>query len=660
MIHEREQFEVQSNVGGAKIAMSIDESSMAHIMNVLTDLYSNKKRAIIREYSTNARDAHVEAGVTDPIAVTLPSQLSPFLKIRDFGVGLTVDDVHTIYSQYGASTKRGTNDQNGMLGLGCKSALTYCSQFTVSSVKDGTKIIVNVGRDEDGSGSMTVVDTRSTDEGNGTEVVIPIGRYDMDAIHREAKDFFSVWEPGTVLVNGQPPEHFLTSGPLKLTDSLFIEANRRDSRIVMGNVAYPAPQLDGLVPGVGLLAFVPIGAVNFPPSREALMDTKTTRTTVEKIQADFKTAVSGAVQREVSAAATPTDAVKVVIKWARIIPGSAIQAASYDYKGTKLPASWTVPGLDPNKREYDPTQPFLLASSSNGYNRKGHSEKIRSVPVAQWPTTVWVTDFKPANFNAQHKNKLLKWTAEAGLQVGNGRDVERYVMCPGAGPVSPFIDPLRLVSWEVIRKIQLQPRKTYNGTVRIPGSYDIYTHGGQYQSGVEGDKLDQSQPILYMNGNRWSGGAYTDGLDAILPAYTLVCLSSNRIDKFKRIMPKAITPREAFDKHVKAWTAKLTDDERQALYLNDEGYRGHLTAIDPSKVLDPAVKHAVRIAKIDVSKLVNARRVLSRYTPMSAMTMPLDDPMAAYPLFTGRLLHNHPDHVYAYLNAAYTEGTKVA
>jgi sensor histidine kinase regulating citrate/malate metabolism len=118
-------IQVESNVQGEKIAMGIDPAAMAHIMSILTDLYSDPEYAVIREYSTNAFDSHIEAGQTRPIEVTLPTDLAPFLTIRDFGIGLDAEGIESIYSLYGASTKRNTNDQVGMLGLGCKSALTY-------------------------------------------------------------------------------------------------------------------------------------------------------------------------------------------------------------------------------------------------------------------------------------------------------------------------------------------------------------------------------------------------------------------------------------------------------------------------------------------------------------------------------------------------------
>ena len=73
--------------------------------------------AVLREVTTNALDAHVAAGVTRPSRST-PTELAPVLTIKDYGVGLSVEDIRNIFSQYGASTKRETNDQVGSLGLG--------------------------------------------------------------------------------------------------------------------------------------------------------------------------------------------------------------------------------------------------------------------------------------------------------------------------------------------------------------------------------------------------------------------------------------------------------------------------------------------------------------------------------------------------------------
>ncbi len=97
------------DLGGQKVGMKIDENSLAHVMSLLTDLYSDPELAVIREYSTNARDSHIMAGVPHlPIKVTLPNGMSPYFKVQDFGLGMSVSDIEETYSKYGASTKRGS------------------------------------------------------------------------------------------------------------------------------------------------------------------------------------------------------------------------------------------------------------------------------------------------------------------------------------------------------------------------------------------------------------------------------------------------------------------------------------------------------------------------------------------------------------------------
>src|SRR5688572_9715845 len=75
------------------------------VMMTQAKLYSDVTTAIIREYSTNAYDAHVMAGVSDPIEVTLPSMMSPEFIIRDHGVGMSLEDFRQIYTRFGISNK---------------------------------------------------------------------------------------------------------------------------------------------------------------------------------------------------------------------------------------------------------------------------------------------------------------------------------------------------------------------------------------------------------------------------------------------------------------------------------------------------------------------------------------------------------------------------
>jgi HSP90 family molecular chaperone len=118
---------------------SVKQENLAHIFSILRNsLYSDKAGAIIREYCTNAYDAHIQSGISQtPIKIGCPTPMNCLLTIRDFGSGLSEEQIYNIYASYGESTKRNTNDQVGMMGLGSKSAFSYSDSFTIISHNDG-------------------------------------------------------------------------------------------------------------------------------------------------------------------------------------------------------------------------------------------------------------------------------------------------------------------------------------------------------------------------------------------------------------------------------------------------------------------------------------------------------------------------------------------
>ena len=61
---------------------NIKDENVAHIFSILRNqLYSDKIGAIVREYVTNAIDAHTEASIEKPIEITLPTIFSLSLEI---------------------------------------------------------------------------------------------------------------------------------------------------------------------------------------------------------------------------------------------------------------------------------------------------------------------------------------------------------------------------------------------------------------------------------------------------------------------------------------------------------------------------------------------------------------------------------------------------
>lgn len=192
---EHELTEVGSLSSGM-FGLSSHAEDQAHLLSILRDrLYTNKVLAVMREYSTNAWDAHVDAGKSDvPIRVRLPTALDPAFSVRDFGKGLSEEDVYQVFTQYGRSTKRGTNAVAGMLGIGCKSGFAYSASFTVTSYHGGKKMIFSAALDPTNMGRMTKLYEGPTEE-TGVEVKIPVFMKDAQQFHNEALHLYKFFDP---------------------------------------------------------------------------------------------------------------------------------------------------------------------------------------------------------------------------------------------------------------------------------------------------------------------------------------------------------------------------------------------------------------------------------------------------------------------------------
>ena len=128
------------------------------MVGLLRDAYSDPATAVLREYAVNGFDSHVEAGIASrPISVTLPTKLEPHLTIRDYGKGLTPEQIENLFCSYGASSKRDSNDYTGCLGIGCKSAFAVTDSFTVTTFHGGKARTYNCYLDESEVGKAALL-----------------------------------------------------------------------------------------------------------------------------------------------------------------------------------------------------------------------------------------------------------------------------------------------------------------------------------------------------------------------------------------------------------------------------------------------------------------------------------------------------------------------
>jgi hypothetical protein len=644
MIPERSGFTVDSTVRGTDVRMGIAADATQHLMGILTELYEDPELASIREYATNARDAHVEAGCAGrPIEVSTPTELRPTLTIRDYGTGLDLEDVRAIYSQYGASTKRSSNDSVGMLGLGCKSALAYADQFTLRAIKGGKLAVVSVARDEEGAGVMTVLEQGDTDEEDGVEVAIPARRHNQ--IASKAAEFFAHWAPGTVLVDGEAPA---PAEGYRLADDLLVVDG--DSLVVMGNVPYPA-DLDERVElpyGKGLVARVPIGSVQFTPSREALMDTPVTKRALAEIAGRFNAAKKVAVQRDVDTATTRGEAMARLAEAATSLGGNP----KVTWRGEDVPHE--IRPADGGSLRHVP----VLRS----WGPRNRSSTISSARAKLAGTATWIVNFSNSNWTKANRDKLMRYLdREKGWQDGEERD---YLLVLGAEPpMADWLTEATVIDWADVRawRDPDAPRGGGgNGGVKYAGTYPTYAAGKGYREWVKTYPASElakvpAGKLFYCVGRIASSGGEYDALRELHGDDTvLVELSETRRAKFCRTFPEAKLLGDVMREAAEAWDAGLSDDERAAL---DERLNGwtELTALVPANLDDPELRRLVELAKLRErgDLLANYRKHGGHLS--ARPSGPVDKVMERYPLMPGTpyLTKRDREHVELYVNADY-------
>lgn len=669
LANQHDSRTVESTLGGETVQMGVQVENMPHIMNMLINQYTDQELASIREYVTNAWDEHVKLGLDRPIEVSLPSRLSPFLRIKDYGVGMDSDAIRRVYSQYGSSTKRDSNDFNGMFGIGGKAALSYTDQFTVVSTKNGRTIQVSVSRAANGAGFMQIVSDKETDKPSGTEIIIPAKL--PNQFGEKAAHLFGFWAPGTVVVDGQPPkqhEH------LSLTDNVWL-IDGDQSYIVMGNVPYKARIKHDLPRGYDYAArrpreeksvavFVPIGAVDIPPSREEIVATDhKTKQEIRAIEGTIERAKSGAVQREINAATTPAEAVQTMLRWTKALGLPNDEGGYYRYNGIDMPSS------------YEPTKKLAVTVNSgqletgmllsdNSTKKLAKADRRKNLPVGMWEGTLLAHGYDRKGMTATQKRKLIQYVSENKLE-----GVKRFALVAEKPPaeIAKWIGASRIIKWADVNALKLpSTAAASNGwSGRLPGSYDVF-ESNFWKEGIAGDKIDRSYPIFYVHGNYSAGCRFAAMLTKYIPKNYVVCLSANRIDKFCRIVPSAKTARQGVKDIWKQRAAKLTADERLALHIHEQGQREMLAALAPVLVNDPALREAIRLSKVDIKRATTLQAEFARIIDTDLPdAVQWSNPLDSYPLYTAMWsgsgyytrTERTSDDMYLYLNAKFAQAS---
>jgi hypothetical protein len=286
---QTESHILQEGTTQETVKMSLDLDSAQVLMQMLSkNLYSDSIGSTIRECASNALDSHRRAGSDKPIIVSFKrnNQADTYeFAVEDFGIGLDADDVVNIISKYGKSTKRDSNTELGMMGLGFKAPLAYSSSFYFVARKDGMERKYMMYEGED-TNSIDLLYEKPTAEPNGVKVIVPVNysdRYNFTTKIREQLAYFenvyfevdSSWGRVDNDFIIHRAEHFQYS-------SL---ATNTDMHLCLDNVSYPIDWDKLGISRIGIKMALRFSLSDglFPtPNREALRYTQEAKETILK------------------------------------------------------------------------------------------------------------------------------------------------------------------------------------------------------------------------------------------------------------------------------------------------------------------------------------------------------------------------------------------
>ena len=296
MIIETTKQKVQTSGNIQSASCSIDAEDMRYIASLLRNNYSDTILATIREIIANGID--VSNG--RKVEVQLPTKLEPTFIVRDYGCGLSEEDMMGLYTKYGKSTKRDSNNAIGGFGIGRFAPLSYTDSFIVMSVCDGQKTAYTIRVDENDDTVVSKMFSESTQEDNGIYVQVPVQNKDVEDFNSKFKNFSQYLSEKIKLLN----DEFDKTLPTFSTDVFDIytadgyhqyETTRikKFCHVLMGGILYPVttsekyPHLKS-----GVVYKAKIGEFKLHHSREALeYNDKTVEALVEasdKIKNSFE------------------------------------------------------------------------------------------------------------------------------------------------------------------------------------------------------------------------------------------------------------------------------------------------------------------------------------------------------------------------------------
>jgi Histidine kinase-, DNA gyrase B-, and HSP90-like ATPase len=332
-----------------EVAISFEANAVAFYAQI-SGLAKDKIGYPIRELSTNAWDA--SRGRMD---IHLPTSLNPTFRVRDYGPGMSAENMKNVYARLYASTKRSSNDEVGGWGLGSKSPYAYLitdsgsGSYTVTSYHEGMMRTYVLSLSQHGAPTMRMLAEMPSNEPSGLDVSFPVRREDIRSFHDRARAILWSFSPRpnmTPAIDWKEP--FINSRGDNWTSYKTGSVPFNGPHVRMGCVMYPFDLRQISTSGFldwndDVLFDAPIGSLKVTLSREELAYDDNTKATLTALVKSYEDSFTSQLQAKVNEAETLFEATKIFEESVESLGSTRTEALRRIVRWNGMHIGWHVP-----------------------------------------------------------------------------------------------------------------------------------------------------------------------------------------------------------------------------------------------------------------------------------------------------------------------------
>lgn len=316
IVNQENDIEIEGDMFKNSTKAQINSDNLGFIFQLLTrDIYKDPIGSVVREITSNCFDAHIAAGVEEPIVISVDiDDGGTYISFQDYGTGMSPDLMKNVYMSVGESTKRQSDDFIGAFGIGSKSALSYTESFFIDTIVDGMEYSYIMHRGKD-LPELNLISNKKTTKRNGTVIKIYFKEYSdrskfQEAINVQLRYFDSIIFKSSLGILPSNSFKILQGKTFKYREERTVSSYNKLTtlHICLGKVFYPidwsevkyTDNQDNFISEIPIpfaLKFE-IGELKVTPNRESLKYDDVTINAIKRKIFQFKNEIKDRIERQ--------------------------------------------------------------------------------------------------------------------------------------------------------------------------------------------------------------------------------------------------------------------------------------------------------------------------------------------------------------------------